>query len=670
MYLHSKSVGNKTIVAETPADSNIALQTAIARADIIPYFQPLVNLRSGRIAGFEMLARWQHRVQGLVLPDQFIPTAEDTGLIVPLTDQLLARACASAAKWPGGLTLSVNLSPHLLHDRSLPKRLWAIAKESGFPFARLVFEVTESALIGNLDLALPIVEELKALGAQLALDDFGTGFSSLHHLHALPFDEIKIDASFVRSMVERRSSRKIVAGVIGLGHSLELATVAEGIETAEQAHLLANLGADIGQGWLFGGAIPAEAITPALVQRQWMPPQMPSLPLATEAPAGIEALPGQNLAQLRAIYHGVPLGLAFLDRSLRYVSINQRLADMHGLPIAAHLGRRMADVLPELYQQLGSRVEAALAGVAFSDLEVVGRDPRKPGHDFVTLTSYWPARDEAGEIQGVIAAVADITSHRRAERALHHAEKLSMIGRLTSGVAHDFNNLLTVIRLNVETVTEDLPRADPLQTPLTAALDAADLGAGLTGQLLTLARQHAQEPQATDVDVIIARMQGLAALALGRRHVLHVKPQRNRRHQICHVDPVQLATALLNLIVNARDAMPDGGAIRVTAGSVELTAAQAARYAGAAPGPYVAITVSDEGHGMPKAVLDQALEPFFTTKPAHEGTGLGLSMVHDFVKRCHGQLALRSVVGKGTTVKLLLPAYTAVAPKPGSAAAC
>ncbi len=599
-----------------------------------------------------------------MLPGQFIQRAEDTGLIVPLTDQLLASACASAARWPGNLTLSVNLSPHLLHDRSLPKRLQIIAESAGFLFSRLVFEVTESALIGNLDLALPIVEELTALGAQLALDDFGTGFSSLHHLHALPFDEIKIDASFVRSMVESRSSRKIVAGVIGLGHSLELATVAEGIETAEQAHLLANLGADIGQGWLFGGAIPAEAINTALVQRQWMPPQTSALlDPAAELPTGLEALPGPGQAQLRAIYHGVPVGLAFLDRNLRYVSVNQRLADMHGLPIAAHLGRRMQDVLPELYQQLGSRVEAALAGAAFSDLEVVGRDPRKPGHDFVALASYHPARDEAGEIQGVVAAVADITSHRRAERALHHAEKLSMIGRLASGVAHDFNNLLTVIRLNVETVTEEMPPADPLQAPLAAALDAAGLGAGLTGQLLTLARQHAQEPQATDVDVIIARMQGLAALALGRGHRLQVKPQRNRRHQICHVDPVQLATALLNLIVNARDAMSRGGVIRVTAGSVELTEAQAARLSGAAPGPYVAITVSDEGHGMPKEVLEQALEPFFTTKPAHEGTGLGLSMVHDFVKRCHGRMTIKSIVGKGTTVKLLLPAYTAAAAK-------
>jgi EAL domain-containing protein (putative c-di-GMP-specific phosphodiesterase class I) len=233
------------------------LRSAIDNQEIVPWFQPIVDLRTGLLSGFEVLARWRHPQRGIVLPTEFIPLAERTALIGPLMDVLLVQACEAAAAFPGHLTLSVNVSPLQLRDRLLPEQMQGAMERGGFSFQKLIVEITESALVPNLDLATSIAKELKALGAQLALDDFGTGYSSLRHLQTLPFDKIKIDASFVQSMMSQRESRKIVAAVVGLGLSLGLETVGEGIEEKEQADLLFSLGCDLGQGWWYGRPMPA-----------------------------------------------------------------------------------------------------------------------------------------------------------------------------------------------------------------------------------------------------------------------------------------------------------------------------------------------------------------------------------------------------------------------------
>ena len=211
-----------------------------------------------------MLARWSHPVRGSVPPDDFIPMAESSGLIGTLTERLLHRACATAAGWPADLVLACNISPLQLRDRSLPGVVQSALTESGFPPERLELELTESALVRDFALAKEVLSELKALGIRLALDDFGTGYSSLAHLQALPFDKIKIDRNFVASMSENLESRKIVAAVVGLGHSFGLVTVAEGVESSEQAKALSEMGCDVGQGWLFSAALPAGSVAALL----------------------------------------------------------------------------------------------------------------------------------------------------------------------------------------------------------------------------------------------------------------------------------------------------------------------------------------------------------------------------------------------------------------------
>ena len=229
-----------------------ALRQAIVADELMSYFQPFVALGEERPIGFEMLARWSHPERGFVPPADFIPLAEETGLIVRMTEQLLRRACNAAASWPDHLILAVNVSPVQLRDRALPAMVAAALAESGLPSRRLEIELTETALVGNFELARDVLTELKELGVHLTLDDFGNGHSSLRHLQMLPFDKIKVDSSFVRNMHCSPESGKIVAAVIALGRSLGLLTVAEGIEDAATAVALRDMGCHIGQGWLFG----------------------------------------------------------------------------------------------------------------------------------------------------------------------------------------------------------------------------------------------------------------------------------------------------------------------------------------------------------------------------------------------------------------------------------
>ncbi len=234
---------------------------AVANGRIVPHFQPLVSMANERLVGFEVLARWQHPTRGLVPPGEFIPVAEQVGLIGPMTGHLLRQACSIAAAWPDDTFVACNVSPLQLRDQSLPGMVRAALQESGLPPHRLELEITESALVGDLALARDVLIEVKSLGVRLALDDFGTGYSSLHHLKMLPFDKVKIDASFVGAMTRDPGSRKIVSAVVGLGQSLELTTVAEGVEDQETAAMLRELGCDVGQGWLFGRPGPADLAT-------------------------------------------------------------------------------------------------------------------------------------------------------------------------------------------------------------------------------------------------------------------------------------------------------------------------------------------------------------------------------------------------------------------------
>jgi PAS domain S-box-containing protein len=411
----------RTIVARMSADDASILHRAIENNEIVPFFQPLVELRTGRLRGFEVLARWSHPSRGLILPNDFIPLAEATGLNGILTSNLLRSVFAAAKDIPEHLTLSVNVSLTQLTDRTLPRHICLAAEKAAFSLNRLILEITESALVDNTEYVYFVANELKEQGSRLALDDFGTGYSSLRHLQALPFDELKIDASFVRSMTHTKESRKIAAAIIGLGNSLDLVTVAEGVEDQTHADMLLWLGCDLGQGWLYGKPVPSEEL-PGLLAAKSFTSSADSTSYPDASSLRLEALPTQRLAQLHAIYDGVPVGLCFLDRNLRYVSVNKRLAIINNTPVALHLGRSVAEVSPHLFPQFEPYLRSALCGEATIGIEVSGPNHKQPDQLMTFLISFQPARDEVDEVIGVSVSVVDITPRKQAEEALAESE--------------------------------------------------------------------------------------------------------------------------------------------------------------------------------------------------------------------------------------------------------
>ncbi|MDX7953776.1 EAL domain-containing protein [Lichenihabitans sp. Uapishka_5] len=246
------------------ADLEADLRAALAAGEIEPFYQPIVDLASGGVAGFEVLARWHHRRRGFVPPVTFIPLLEQLGLLPRMTEAILRRALADAQAWDPAMTLAVNVSPRQLQDLAFPAIVANILMSAGFPPQRLEIEITETALMTDLSAAKTSLQALRALGVMVVLDDFGTGYSSLSHLREAKFDKIKIDRSFIGTLAKSRDSVAIVDAVLGLAHSLGMTVVAEGIETDVAAAMLTARGCGFGQGYLFSPAVPAAAV-PALL---------------------------------------------------------------------------------------------------------------------------------------------------------------------------------------------------------------------------------------------------------------------------------------------------------------------------------------------------------------------------------------------------------------------
>lgn len=232
----------------------IELRRAFAEHEFEIFYQPEINLRSNRIVSFEALLRWHHPQRGLVLPAEFIPLAEEIGLIVPLGEWVLKQACHDATAWGADIKVAVNLSPAQFKARTLVEAVITALATSKLSPSRLELEITEGVLLTEMDATLAVLHQLRALGASIAMDDFGTGYSPLSYLRSFPFDRIKLDSSFVRDMSENQSSMAVVRAVIGLGVSLGIATTAEGVETQEQLDRVRAEGCSDVQGFFFSEA--------------------------------------------------------------------------------------------------------------------------------------------------------------------------------------------------------------------------------------------------------------------------------------------------------------------------------------------------------------------------------------------------------------------------------
>ena len=256
----------RALIAQGEIEQGIRF--GLEHGQFIPYFEPQVDFSTGEVIGFEVLARWNHTLSGLIGPDVFIPVAEEIGLIGRLSEQVISEALRQAAGWDPAIKLSVNISASQLTDGWLAQRIVRMLSETAFPAERLVVEITESSLFADIDLARSIVMSLKNQGVRLALDDFGTGFSSLAHIRSLPFDIIKIDRSFVANLSAKRESAAIIRAVTTLAAALSVPVCVEGIESEDAYKAVVRLGCAIGQGWYFGKPMTADQALELLTARR------------------------------------------------------------------------------------------------------------------------------------------------------------------------------------------------------------------------------------------------------------------------------------------------------------------------------------------------------------------------------------------------------------------
>jgi len=294
----------------------------------------------------------------------------------------------------------------------------------------------------------------------------------------------------------------------------------------------------------------------------------------------------------------------------------------------------------------------ALRGEHFDGKELISH--RHGSGEIVHLVvSGAPLHDASGAISGAALVYHDITAARDTERLLQQAQKLDAIGKLTGGVAHDFNNMLTVITGTTETLVAGLARQPELQNVARLIDDAAERCAELIKHLLAFARKQTLQPRNVDINNAVLDIEKLLRPTLGER--IEIETILERGNTTSHIDPSLLANSVLNMAINARDAMPGGGKLLLETRNVVLDEAYAEANADVRPGPYVMLAVSDTGTGMPADIRDKVFEPFFTTKEVGKGSGLGLSMVYGFVKQSGGHIKIYSEPGHGTTIRLYLP---------------
>ena len=334
------------------------------------------------------------------------------------------------------------------------------------------------------------------------------------------------------------------------------------------------------------------------------------------------------------------------------VFANNAFLDLTGYEEAEVLGRNCrflqgADTDPEHVRKLREAVRERRP-VAVEILNY-----RRDGTPFWNAVFMGPVHDPADEVIYFFASQLDVTQRREAEQQFRQAQKMEAIGQLTAGLAHDFNNLLHVITGSLERLGTKRHDDRAFERYMAAATAAAERGSKLTHQLLAFARRGRLEPKGTDLSELVNSIAELLETSVGRKATLHLNLQR--RLPPVKIDASHLEMALLNIVVNARDASPNGGAITITTREIHLNGHAAARHL--KPGDYVLLCITDEGTGMAPHVVARATEPFFTTKPRGEGTGLGLAMAHGFVQQSGGRLEIESAVGRGTTIRMLFPRY-------------
>jgi PAS domain S-box-containing protein len=345
-------------------------------------------------------------------------------------------------------------------------------------------------------------------------------------------------------------------------------------------------------------------------------------------------------------------GIAAWDRDFTITIWNRAIAQFTAVPSETAIGRNFFELFPSVAgSETETAMRAALSGRQ-SHLTPLRYPPETEQIGFFEA-QHASLRDESGTIVGGLLFLRDITARLQTEEALRQAQKMEAVGQLTGGIAHDFNNLLTIIIGNLEILQNRIGKGNPQAKFVESATGGAMRAAALTQRLLAYSRRQPLDPKTVDLNKLVSGISDLLRRTLGESIAVEIVPAAGLWR--CHVDPNQLETALLNLVINARDAMLEGGRLTIETANILIDEAYSANHREVTPGQYVMLAVSDTGEGMAPEIVGKAFEPFFTTKDVGKGSGLGLSMVYGFVKQSRGHVKIYSEIGAGTTVKIYLP---------------
>ncbi|MBV8165879.1 MAG: response regulator [Alphaproteobacteria bacterium] len=366
-----------------------------------------------------------------------------------------------------------------------------------------------------------------------------------------------------------------------------------------------------------------------------------------------EAEARRSQEDFRYLYLKTPVMLHSIDREGRLINVSDHWVEQMGFGREEVIGKRFSDFMAEPSRTHAREIgRTALIAEGFR-AQVPYQLIRKDGTIMDVLMNALAQRDEHGTFVRSLSVTFDVTDWKRTEAQLRQSQKMEAIGQLTGGVAHDLNNLLTVIMAGLERAERSPGDAARLRRALETAQRGAERAASLTAQLLAFSRRQPLEPKPVDVGRLLSRMAELMRRTLGE--AIEIETVAAAGLWAAYCDPSQLENALVNLALNARDAMPGGGRLTLEAGNTHIDHDYAETNPDAKPGRYAMIAVTDTGCGMSAEVIEHAFEPFFTTKPEGRGTGLGLSQVFGFVRQSGGHVKIYSEVGQGTTVKLYLP---------------
>ncbi len=366
----------------------------------------------------------------------------------------------------------------------------------------------------------------------------------------------------------------------------------------------------------------------------------------------------EALTVLEIVLATAPVGFALFDRNACYIRVNSTFATMHDIPLDGLIGRTPRDLSPDLAGRIEESVRQVFESgkpILETDLTrtvsgAIGESPSKQRHSMV---SYYPLRGADGKSFAVGLIAIDTTEIKQLEAQLAQSQKMEAIGQLAGGVAHDFNNLLTVIMSYSALLFDDFDPDDLRRLDIEEIAAAARRASGLTRQLLAFSRKQVVQPRPTNLNDVIRDVENMLRRLINED--IKFETALTPVVGLANIDPGQLEQVILNLALNARDAMPGGGTLQITTANIELGAADTDRQLSASPGPYVLLTVSDTGVGMTQEVQKRVFEPFFTTKPTGKGTGLGLATVYGILKQVGGDLSLRSEPGGGTAFHVYFP---------------